>query len=303
MRKFLIKLVVFAALLFGIDRGMGVAMSYFSDHAIGGYVAHHNFINNEMVKDVLIFGSSRAVHHYDAKMIGDSLGWTCYNCGQDGSGIILNYGEWLMIKERCTPRLIIYDLQDTYDVYEDEPDTKFLGWLKPYYDRDGISEIFDDVAKTEKWKMMSMMYRNNSKALQIMSDYLHPMYEIDNYGFMPMDLQMDTMQVRKGAAAVKEMLPKIDGLKVMYLEKFIKSLNGTKLVISISPLWYGQDERRLKPVLEICKKYNIPFVDFSNDKKYVHNNEFFYNGTHLNTKGAEEFTRDFISVIRADYKN
>lgn len=298
MRKFIFKIAIFALIIFAVDRGIGVAMTYFSNHAIGGYVAHHNYINNEMSKDILIFGSSRAVHHYDAKMISDSLGLSCYNCGQDGNGIILNYGQWLMIKEHCHPRLIIYDIHDIYDISEGETNTKYLGWLKPYYERNGISDIFEDVDESEKWKMMSMMYRNNSKLLQIMSDYLYPVYKIDSYGFLPMDLKMDTMQVRK--RKVKDVIaknPKVDSLKIFYFEKFVKSLGDTKLLVSISPLWYGMEDEKKIHIKNLCKRYNIILIDFSNNKKYVKNNDYFYNGTHLNALGAEEFTKDFISVI------
>ena len=304
MKKFLIKLTIFGVLLFGVDRGIGAAMFYFSNRAIGGYVAHHNYMNNEMTdKDVLVFGSSRAVHHYDAKMIEDSLGLTCYNCGQDGSGIIQIYGEWLMMKEHCQPKLIVYDLQDSYDLYVGEPNTKYLGWLKPYYEREGVKEIFDDVDKTEKWKMLSMMYRNNSQVLQIMSDFLHPMYVIDPYGFLPMDLQMDTLQIRKSSGkAVKKKLPEVDPLKIQYFEKFVESLGETKLIVAVSPMWYGQDVERFAPIIEICEKYNIPFVDCSNDERFVHHNEYFYNGTHLNATGAREFTKDFINEELCKYQ-
>ena len=296
MRKFLIKLAVFAVLLFGIDRGIGAAMSYFSDHAIGGYTAHHNYMNDEMSKDVLIFGSSRAVHHYDSKMIEDSLGMTCYNCGQDGGGIILNYGEWLMIKEHCQPKMIIYDLEGAFDEYITEPNTKYLGWLKPYYDRKGIKEIFDDVDDTEKWKMNSMMYRHNSKILQVLSDYFYPVYAVDPYGFLPMNLQMDTMQVKKtrGKTPVEH---KEDTLKMRYFEKFIESLGDTKLVIAVSPIWYGSTKGVNPPIWELCEKYQIPFISYANDERFVHNNDYFYNGTHLNAKGAEVFTEDFIKQI------
>ena len=39
----------------------------------------------------------------------DSLHMTCYNCGNDGSGIVLSYGRLLMVKERKTPKIIIQD--------------------------------------------------------------------------------------------------------------------------------------------------------------------------------------------------
>ena len=58
-----------------------------------------NYICDKSVDDILIFGSSRAVHHYNSSMIEDSLGMSCYNCGDDGNGIILSYGRLSMISQ------------------------------------------------------------------------------------------------------------------------------------------------------------------------------------------------------------
>ena len=49
---------------------------------------------------------------------------------------------------------------------------------------------------------------------------------------------------------------------------------------------------------QICKRKNISFVDFSNNPKYVHHNEYFRDGAHLNARGADEFTRDLIVELK-----
>ena len=63
-------------------------------------------------------------------------------------------------------------------------------------------------------------------------------------------------------------------------------------------MWYTQDTLVLAPIKAICKKRNICLIDFSNNPKYVHNNEYFKDGTHLNARGADEFTRDLIQELR-----
>ena len=75
-------------------------------------------------------------------------------------------------------------------------------------------------------------------------------------------------------------------------------MGDTKLVFVISPSIYGQNETRLQPIRELCAKYNIKLYDYSNSKKYVHNANYFKDGSHLNAVGADEFTREFIFNLK-----
>ena len=149
MKRFLLRVLLFFILMIVIDRIVGSAFHYMVENSKGGYVNHQNKIMNGGKKDILIFGSSRAVHHYDAKMIEDSLGLSCYNCGQNGNGIILNIGEWWAIKKRYEPRIVIYDTYLELDLYEND-NYKYLGWLKLYYeDHPEVQFVFDMVDKTD----------------------------------------------------------------------------------------------------------------------------------------------------------
>ena len=294
MKRFIIRLLVFLSLMFILDRGFGVAMKYLQDHAKGGYVGHHNYILNQSNEDILIFGSSRAIHHYNPQIIEDSLGMSCYNCGQDGNGIVLFYGWWQLMKERHMPKVIIYDVNPSFDLLVGENNSKYLGWLRSEYDNDDVKQIFEDIDPTEKYKMQSMMYRYNSKFLQNMIDYIHPIFQISPNGYLPLKGEMDRMKVKRGSDEKKEYI--YDSLKLSYLESFIKDVKkqGICLVMVASPVWYGKSEKEFASLAAMCNKYGIPFVNYSNDTLYVRNDEMFKDGNHLNAHGADEFTKDLI---------
>lgn len=296
MKKFLLKVGLFFLALIVVDRALGMVFAYMGEHAKGGYVGHHVYVTDKANEDILVFGSSRAIHHYNPQIISDSLGMTCYNCGQEGNGIVLFYGLWQMIKEQHQPKLIIYDVSTGFDLYEGESNQKYLGWLRMDYDRPGVKQIFTAIDPTEEYKMMSMLYRFNSKFMQNITDYVHPIFGIDGNGFLPLKGNMDKMKVKDknlNSTSVRS----VDRQKLDFVNKFVDEMEGVELVFVASPMWYGANDEDYQPIREICNKRDIKFIDFSNNEKYVHQNKWFKDGTHLNARGADEFTRDLISVI------
>lgn len=264
-------------------------MCYFQKHAKGGYVGHHNYILHQSNEDILIFGSSRAIHHYNPKIIEDTLGLSCYNCGQDGNGIVLFYGWWQLMKNRHCPRMIIYDVNPNFDLLVGEDNSKYLGWLRSEYENDDVKMIFEDIAPTDQYKMLSMMYRYNSKFLQNIIDYVHPIFQISSNGYLPMKGKMDKMKLKEKKDGTDYIF---DELKLSYLESFINEAkeSGVKIVFVASPVWYGKSDKQFEPLMELCKKHDIPFYNYSNDTNFVRHDAMFKDGTHLNAYGADEFS-------------
>ena len=293
MKKFIIKLSIFLCFLFCIDRLTGFAFSYMVDHTKGGYIGHHKYINDKCDKQLVVYGSSRALHHYNTRMLSDSLGFACYNCGQDGNGILLNYGHWLMMKERYYPQTLIYDIEPNLDFLVYDDNHRYLGYLKAYYNRTGIQDIFRDIDKTEILKMQSQLYRYNFKPLDIITDFIKPFNKVDEFGYVPHLDSLDRTKI-KSDHPVRD----IDPLKIEYLKKFIESKGESNLIFVVSPRWYGRDDKELNPVREICEEYKIPFFDYSNDKRFVHNDLYFKDGEHMNAQGADVFTNDLLHIIR-----
>lgn len=296
MRKFLVKILIFFAIIAIVDYCSGTLFSFFLGHAKGGDSGRSNYICDKVNEDVLVFGSSRAIHHYNPVIISDSLGLSCYNCGETGNGVILNYGRYQLICQRYSPKILIYDVIPTFDYLVGVDNHQYLGKLRPYYDRRGIPEIFNSVDNKEKYKMRSCMYRYNSRFVQILSDYIHPMQSVGIRGFRPLKDEMDTMKIGRKERFSLDLV--CDSLKLNYLKKMIELSGHTKIIFTVSPYWNGLDTAFLSPIKEICQDYQIPIIDFSNSEKYVHHNEFFNDGVHLNARGADEFTRDLVIEIK-----
>ena len=294
------KVCAFFVLIAVFDVLFGWAIGSITKRIDKGGAGRDNLICNKVTDEVIIFGSSRAEHHYNAQMISDSLGISCYNCGEGGCGIILAYGRLLMLTERYTPKAIIYEVTPSFDFLVGQDNHKYLGRLKQHYERIGIDGIFLSVDPTERYKMLSGMYRHNSSFLQNLIVYFTK-YSTDTgiKGFRAINEEMDTMKIRKDEIQYDSRKGYVyDSLKIQYIEKFLEKTREMKLVFVVSPMWYGQDTLVLEPIKRICEKRNSPLIDFSNSPKYVHHNEYFKDGTHLNARGADEFTRDLIEELK-----
>ena len=141
------------------------------------------------------------------------------------------------------------------------------------------------------------MYRFNSRWVEMMIDYIHPITEARDDGFSPLKGELDRMKIRTNRGGVK-LDYSFDELKVNYVNKMIDEANGSKLFFVVSPVWYGMDTLQFKPIKDLCEEKGITFIDFSNDPKYVHNDHFFQDGNHMNEKGADEFTKELVSLIK-----
>ena len=296
MKRFLIRIALFFALVAVADMLGGFVLNYLARHAKGGFTQRDNYICDKLETDFLLMGSSRCVRHYNPQIITDSLGLSCYNTGQMGNGIILNYGRLRMIDERKKPQLVVYDVMPEFDIFQGEDNHRYLAWLKQHYVREGIADIFETIDGTEKYKMQSRLYRYNSRVVELLADYLHPISEARSDGFSPLNGELDKSKIRQETGDVT--IPKVDEIKMRYVNKLIDELNGSKLYFVVSPRWYGLDSTQFEPIIEVCQQRGIAFIDFSNDPKYVHQDIYFKDGNHMNARGADEFTKDLMAYIK-----
>lgn len=296
MKRFLVKLALFFALIAIADVLCGFALDYFAQHAKSGFTLRDNYICDKLETDFLLMGSSRCIRHYNPQIITDSLGMSCYNSGQMGNGIILNYGRLRMIDERKKPSVVVYDVTPEFDILIGDDNHRYLTWLKQHYERNGIAAIFESVDATEKYKMTSQMYRYNSRFIELMTDFFHTLSDVRSDGFSPHKGELDRTKIKSDS--IKEKTPAIDNVKMEYVNKLIDELDGVKLFFVVSPSWYGMDSVRFQPIIEICQERDIPFIDFANHPKYVHQDVFFKDGNHLNERGANEFTKDLIGYLK-----
>lgn len=298
MKKFIILLFALFAILAGIDIATGLVFDKLTLSAKRGYTGRNEFIADKLHDPMLVFGSSRSVHHYDPQVLADSLGVPCYNCGQDGMGIITFYGRFKLLTARYTPRLIIYDVTTDFDLRRNDNVT-YLTWLKPYYNRPGIDSIFWHVEPTERVKMLSNMFRYNGKALQIITDN-KPGDDNDDAlkGFVPLD---GIMTYDKEEDATKTQVD-FDPVKLYYISRLVKdcSAKGIRLVFAISPLYNSvkQPDAYLADFLTLARKQNVPVINHYYDTRFATNKNLFQDTYHMNRSGAEIYTSILAHEIK-----
>ena len=199
--------------------------------------------------------------------------------------------------QHYTPEIIIYDIQPSYDLLSGDDNHKYLKWLKAYYDRKDIPQIFESVDKTEKIKMMSNLYRYNSNFVQIVSDCIHPQQSSGEKGFRPLYGEMDRMKISKKIS--KDNAITYDNLKLSYIHKFVNANKNVKIIFVISPTWDGMDSSQYFPIQKLCDEKGLLFINFADDPKYMHNYRLFKDGGHLNAVGADEFTKDLMRILKS----
>lgn len=293
MKKYLIKILLFFAAIAVLDVIFGMACQYMNDHSKGGGIKSRYYVCKESNEDVLVFGSSRAKHHYVPDIIEDSLGMTCYNTGEDGNGIILCYGFLKMITDRYSPKLIIYDVT-AFDIYEDD-NMKYLDLMKPYYHEPGIDSIFWSVSPKTRFMMMSNLYRYNTTCLRVLGNYIHPMNSYPK-GYSALHKVMGYEPVVKNPEPGT-----VDTLKIDYFEKFIQlsKTSGIQLVCMVSPFYKAPaDAAHYEPVQELCEKNDVPFLYYGADSDITEEKSYFEDRIHMNDAGARFYTSKIMKELK-----
>ena len=303
MRSFIVKVAACLLALVVLDFVVGSALDYVSSHVTSGEAGRDNYISDSVAADLLIMGSSKAFRHYNAQMMTDSLGLSCFNCGEGACGILLAYARLQMIGERCHPKHIIYEVTPIYDYLIYDESQRALGRMKLHYGRiPAIDSLLWQVDATQSYKMWSRLYRHNSSCLMDLISLFKSSGQEGVRGFSPFEGTFDAMKVQKDAPLQydRKMGYQYDSLKIKYFNKFLDlaQQQGSTVTMVVSPIWYGQDTLVLDIVKDICKQRSLPLLDFSNDPKYVHQDQYYSDGIHLNAFGADEFTRDLINELK-----
>ena len=302
MAKFLKKILFFFALIAIIDIVSGFGFDYLRSHAKGGDTQKNYYVSEKCCDDCLILGSSRAARHYDPLILEDSLGMSCYNCGEPGCGIITAYARYGLIEQRHNPKLVIYEVTPNYDYYKTDEYSKYLGKMRPYADKRVISELFSKTGdELEFLRIRSNLYKNNSFIIDYLKDIL--IGKVKTCGYEPLFGSLNTDAIRKLPPPLEEYT--IDELKLSYVEKFIQKLSGenVKLVFVASPQCLSVMEAEKESlnyniIIDLCKQYNVPFINNIYMKGVSGNRKLFCDFSHLNREGAELYTKKLISDLK-----
>ena len=279
-----------------VDFGVGMLGDTLQAHATSGTTKRINNLVMKETHDVVILGSSRARFHYDTPFLSDTLGFDVYNAGYSGCGVVLSYGLLSLILERYHPKLVIFDVEPAFDIYEyqaDDNHKRYINPLKPYYRNKGVTRIIKDVSTQEWYKLHSGLVRYNSSLFTMCVDN----FKKDNdarLGFEPLQGEYDK------ELGQNKQWESVDSFKIKYVENLLllAKRNRVPIVVVASPKYGVNSSIELEPVKQLCLRYDVPFWDFYAEDEFTRNKKLFKEPMHLNEVGARFFSISIVSKMK-----
>jgi hypothetical protein len=312
MKKLIIKIVLFLLpiliVAFPIDYYLS---NYFKKSHINGDIEVWNDIyQGEINCDIAVYGSSRAWVHINPLIMEDTLKQSVYNFGIDGHNFWLQYLRHLEFKQyNHSPKMIIlsvdeFSLQKRENLYNPDQFLPFMLWSKRIYEYTSSYKGYSVldyyvplIRYMGKWEIMgasikSLFYDiNNSQ-------------KIRNKGFKGQKSKWndDFEKAKKKQSAY---VAELDSASILLFNQFVRECKEscTELILVYTPEYIeGQNfisnrQEIIAIYKNTAKDYDLLFLDYSNDELCYHK-RFFYNALHLNSEGADLFTKKLASDIK-----
>ncbi len=308
--RFVKHLALLLLFLFVGDRllGWGLGKLYFGLKN-GQYAQMTYSIDSVKDKDILIFGSSRAVRHYSAKIITKNTGWSCFNLGKDAQFVPFYAAVQEAALRRSTPKVIILDM-NTWEFNETSEKYEKLSMLLPYApSHPELLPYIDQVSRWERYKLFSKAYPFNSTLLIALHDRLlgDSKLEYAN-GYLPLQrtispaeyasYQREKREYEKNRAGFRV---GIDQKAVTYYTDFLNraKARNIRVYVIISPSVLNNRSTKAKELIgQIAARYpNVTFKDYSYDPHYLGQYKKFADVFHLNEVGSHEFSQTISTLI------
>ncbi len=298
---FVAKTLVLVVLVAVLDFGLGNVLRHYYFTQQSGLQYRTTYSLNSTTAQVLVFGSSRANHHYYPQEFETQLHQTYYNVGRDGSFIHYHYAVLQAVLKRYTPKVIILDI--TRNTFEYEPSHyDRLSSLLPYYQsHPELRDIIALKSEYEQLKLQSNIYPYNSSLFTIAvgNTNFNKKRKEDIKGYVPLTKQWAAPLSIDTATTPYAM----DSIKIKLYKAFITNCTtaNVKLYVVCSPYFvqYNTPDCSITLAQQIAQQHNVPFFNYANDTTFTHHNNLFADPTHLNNDGAIIFSKLLLLKLNA----
>jgi len=296
-KKFIFRFSLFIAIIFIIDFAFSLVLSHYAiqwqyDKRIERILTHQ-----EKAK-VIIMGSSRSFNSVMGEIIHKETKTSTYNYGYPGANI--DFQETflrLMLNNEVKPKLIILTL-DEYQEFFADPFVEFRSdYIYPWAKYPDIRDIINE---REKYQSLSKSYIykkcNFGKLYQTKGAPYYPL--INDFGPLPRNDRSLTYDTLKYSAFKAY---KVENENKYLRDKFLSFIdicrsNDINLLLVNPPNYYLTDNifnNRIKELIKTKKKVWF----YSNPDKKYQDKKWFFDRFHLNTSGAEMYTKELVEYI------
>ncbi len=310
--KFSVKLLLLIILVGALDFLLGSVIEYLYFHQGHNVYTTTTYIINETEEDILVFGSSRANHHYIPEDLTSKTGLSCYNAGCDGRSLFYDYALFKSALSRKIPQKVILDLSRT-SLYYDQADYDRLSHLYPYYrDNEVIREVVGLKGKVGMFVRLSKLYTYNSTILIILKSFFRPRTDYNGYIPYPGNRTMDPAEISHdsidyGVYHESDPTMRLDENKINIIYNFIDDALAANIDLYIidSPYFYLHKDSNnisLTKIKEIVKEKDLRYINFANGDEFTLDPGLFGDPTHMNHFGAKKFTGLVADIITGEFK-
>lgn len=295
------------------DQAVGKILRYLYFNQKAGQQQSLNYIFSDLRSDILIFGNSRAQHHYDSQILSDSLKLSCFNAGQDGGhSILLPDAQLKIILKRYTPKIVLLEFEPcSVKLYNG--DYERLSILLPYLEKyPELLPLIIQRSPFERIKLISAIYPFNSHIINLIrfNTNTHSARKRDNEGYVPLtgkELNFDLINKSSNLLQNENDVNQIaDTNKLNALKNIIYlcQQHYIKLIIINSPVFHYKNDKpweislACKQALKILQDEKVEFLDFTRDPDFADRLDLFADVGHLNDKGAKVFTSKLSCLIK-----
>jgi hypothetical protein len=130
--RFFLNIFWVIAIVICMDFLIGSLLRYFYFKQQSGFQYHTTYSIEKTKADLLIFGSSRANHHYQPEVFEKKMNLSFYNVGRDGVSIFYDYAVLQGILVRYCPKIVILDFERK-EFERNQENYDRISFLLPYY--------------------------------------------------------------------------------------------------------------------------------------------------------------------------
>ncbi|MFO7755230.1 MAG: hypothetical protein R6V34_04510 [Bacteroidales bacterium] len=298
---FLTRLLVFILIVFAADLLTGETLRYYYFRQDSGQLYRTTYSIDSTEAGVLIFGSSRANHHYKPGVLADRLGMQVYNAGREGNFIFYHYAVLSAVLERYTPELIILDFVRGEFMYNSSSYDR-LSTLLPYYrSHPEMRETIRLKSKYEPLKLISRIYPFNSMVLTIAAANagFYDSEEVEN-GYVPLYGEWE----EEMAAEIEAENYEIDSVALDTYRSFLEDCveAGIDVYVFCSPVFVDYPYGDLSVAMghRIAGELGVSFVDLTSEPEFTSDPRLYWDVYHLNDRGAKEYSEMVSDIISGD---
>jgi hypothetical protein len=311
MKKFILNIIGFSMLVAVLALSLDFFVtSGLKKTEVGDFQVWNDIYNSRITGGVVISGSSRAARSINPAILDSALSVNSYNLGNDAYYFYMQYARYqVFAKHNPKPKLIIqtadfntlWNTGSTNKVqfapYNDPLLDSFLENIgfKPNELNTPVYRYFSEISAVKlglanQLGLDKVFYKDKIRYKGYQATYNEwNRRELDN--ILNVSGKIKVHNQPEMAVLLDDFLSecKNNNIQVVmvFVPEYIEAINTTESTNATAVLDLYNS---------LSEKYNFPFLDYSRDT-ICNNIEYFYNALHLNSRGADLFTKKLARDI------